>query len=106
MSELTDNYALPLFALVSREKIDLRQPIPEALAEQLALYLDGTFGIKSLSSKILIVAEEPYLVLHEVAENALPALFSLVDVQATQLFRYERSDEETVRLTPLRLKVD
>lgn len=104
MIEDGNHYAVPLFALIDRKKIDLRQPISDELAEQLGLYLEGRFGIRSLSSKIVVAGEEPYLVLHEVPEAAIAALFSLVDVQGTQLFRYERSDEETIRLTPLRIK--
>jgi hypothetical protein len=80
--------------------------LPESLGEQLALYLEGQLGIKSLSSRLLLFRETPYLVLHEVPADCLPALCSLVDVQRTQLFRYERSDEKTVTLTPLNVKVD
>lgn len=102
MIEDGQHFALPLFALIDRSKLDLRQPIPDELAEQLGLYLEGRLGIRSLSCKVIIAGEEPYLVLHEVPHEALAALFSLVDVQGTQLFRYERADEQTIRLTPLR----
>lgn len=101
-----NHFALPLFSLIDREKVDLRQPIPDELAEQLGLYLEGSFGIRSLSSKVVLAGEEPYLVLHEVPQEALPALFSLVDVQGTRLFRYERADEQSIRLTPLRIRLD
>lgn len=99
-------YALPLFSLIDEGKVDLSQPIPEALGEQLGMYLDGQFGIKSLSSPVMLLEGVPYLVLHAVPEDSLPALCSLVDVQRSQLFRYEREDEETVTLTPLNVKID
>jgi hypothetical protein len=102
----TGQFAIPLFALVDKSKVDLGQPLPESLGEQLALYLEGKFGIKSLSSKLLLFGEDPFLVLHDVPGECLPHLCSLVDVQRTQLFRYERSDESTVTLTPLNVKVD
>jgi hypothetical protein len=106
MSDDPSHYALPLFSLIDRGKVDPRQAFPDELAEHLRAWLEGSFGIRALSSKILLAGNEPYLILHEVQEDALTALFSLVDVQGTQLFRYERSDEQTIRLTPLRIKVD
>jgi hypothetical protein len=104
MSE-TAEYAIPLFALVDPSKIDLSQPLPEEFAEQLALYLEGQLGIKSLSAQTLILEEQPYLVLFGVEVESLPALCSLVDVQRSQLFRYERKDQESVTLTPLNVKI-
>jgi hypothetical protein len=41
-----------------------------------------------------------------VPASSLPALCSLVDVQRTQLYKYERSDQDTVTLTPLNVKID
>ncbi|NDV62695.1 hypothetical protein G0Q06_09555 [Puniceicoccales bacterium CK1056] len=102
----TDQFAIPLFALVDKSKVDLSQPLPESLGEQLALYLEGQFGIKSLSSRLLLFKEDPFLVLHDVSSECLPQLCSLVDVQRTQLFRYERTDESTVTLVPLNVKID
>jgi hypothetical protein len=99
-------YAIPLFALVDRDKVDLKQPLPETFAEHLALYLENSFAIRSLSAQIHLFRDEPFLVLYSVPEESLPALCSLVDVQRTQLYRYQRSDEETVMLTPLNVKVD
>lgn len=98
-------YAIPLFALIDRKKVDLDQPLPDSLGEQLAVYLNGQFGIESLSTQFLKRGEDAYLVLHEVPESSLPALCSLVDIQKTQLYRYERTDEETVTLTPLNVKI-
>lgn len=105
---MTDSgqYAIPLFSLIDSSKVDLSQPLPESLGEQLALYLEGQFGIKSLSSQLLLFKDEPFLVLHEVSRDCLPQLCSLVDVQRTQLFKYERTDQSTVTLTPLNVKVD
>lgn len=102
----TDQFAIPLFALVDKNKVDLSQALPESLGEQLLLYLSGQFGIEALSTQFLKVGEEAYLVLHDVPESSLPALCSLVDVQRTQLFRYQRSDQDTVTLTPLNVKID
>ena len=93
-------YAVPLFALIDEQKVDLSQPLPETLAEHLSLYLDGELGIKSLSAQVLLLEEKPYLVLFAVPGESLPALCSLVDVQRSQLFRYERKDQDTVTLTP------
>lgn len=105
MSEAGE-YAVPLFSIVDEGKVDLSKPLPEALGEQLGLYLDGQFGIKSLSSPVMLLEGVPYLVLHGVPEESLPALCSLVDVQRSQLFRYEREDQDTVVLTPLNVKID
>ena len=104
MSEPVE-YAIPLFALIDRGKVDLSQPLPESLAEQLALFLEGKFGINALSAQTPLLGEEPYLVLYGVTEESLPALCSLVDVQKTQLFRYERNDQDSVTLTPLNVKI-
>ncbi|MGC9451777.1 MAG: hypothetical protein ACP5I4_10050 [Oceanipulchritudo sp.] len=98
-------YAIPLFSLIDREKVDLRNPLPESLGDQLALYLDNQFGIQSISTQLIFFKEEPFLVLYSVPEESLPALCSLVDVQRTQLYRYERKDGETVVLTPLNVKI-
>lgn len=104
MSEAAE-YAVPLFALIDERKVDLGQPLPESLAEQLALFLEGTLGIKALSAQALLLGEVPYLVLYGVEEESLPALCSLVDVQKSQLFRYERTDQDSVRLTPLNVRI-
>jgi len=104
MSEEAE-YAIPLFALIDSEKVDLSQPLPDSLAEQLSLYLEAQLGIKSLSSNVLILNEEPYLVLFGVPAESLVPLCSLVDVQRSQLFRYEREDQDTVTLTPLNVKI-
>ncbi len=104
MSE-ENHYAIPLFALVDSGKVDLSQPLPDELAEQLGLFLRDRLGIKALSAKLMLLDETPYMVLQGVEAASLPALCSLVDVQRTQLFRYEREDEGTVVLTPLNVKI-
>lgn len=101
----TGQYAIPLFALIDRSKVDLSHPLPEALGDQLAFFLNAKFGVEALSSQLLRLGDEAYLVLHEVPADSLPALCSLVDVQRTQLFKYERSDQDTVTLTPLNVKI-
>lgn len=98
------NYAIPLFSLIDRNKVDLSEPLPESLAEQLHLYLRDQFQIHSISAKLLRGGEYTYLVLHEVDEESLPKLIALVDVQKSQLFRYERKGEDEVQLTPLAVK--
>ena len=98
-------YALPLFSLIDRGKIDLNQPLPEVLGEQLGMYLKVQFRIESVSTQLILLGEEPYLVLHQVPESSLPALCSLVDVQRTQLYRYQRSDRDTITLIPLNVKI-
>ena len=102
----SDQYAIPLFALIDHSKVDLEQPLPETLGDQLAHYLNTQFGVESLSSQLVRLGAEAYLVLHEVPASSLPALCSLVDVQRTQLFRYERSDEQSLTLTPLNVKIE
>lgn len=99
-------YAIPLFALVDASKVDLNQPLPEELGEQLGLYLEGQFGIKALSTQLLVLEQQPFLILHGVDSGSLPALCSLVDVQRTQLFRYQRADQDSVTLTPLNVKLN
>ena len=101
----TAEYAVPLFALLDKSKVDLSQPLPESLAEQLALFLEGQFGIRALSAQTLLLGDAPYLVLYGVPGESLPALCSLVDVQKSQLFRYERNDQDSVTLTPLNVKI-
>lgn len=103
---LGSQYAIPLFALIDRAKVDLGKPLPEELGEQLAGYLEQQFGIESLSNRLLLLDGEAYLVLFGVPETSLPPLCSLVDVQRTQLFRYERAGQERVTLIPLNVKVD
>jgi len=98
-------YAIPLFALIDSSKIDLDQPLPDELGEKLGIYLEGQFGIRSVSAQLVILDQQPFLVLHAVESGSLPALCSLVDVQRTQLYRYERSDQDTVTLTPLNVKL-
>lgn len=99
------NYALPLFAIVDRNKVDTRYPLPEHFAEQLQAYFEGALGIHCLHCKFLTGGPEVLLVLHGVTAESLPRLCSLVDVQRCQLYRYERSGEDSVTLTPLSVKV-
>lgn len=98
-------YAIPLFSLIDPAKVKPDQSLPDVLAEHLGLYLDDQFGIRSLSSKLIVLEDKPYLVLYGVDTDSLPALCSLVDVQRTQLFRYQRTAEETVTLTPLNVRI-
>lgn len=104
MSESAE-YAIPLFALIDPAKVAPDQPMPEELAEHLGNYLEGELGIRAISTRLIVLKQQPYLVLHGVEHDSLPALCSLVDVQRTQLYRYQRIDEQTVTLTPLNVKI-
>ena len=102
---VTAEYAVPLFALIDAALVDLDRPLPDELGEQLGIYLQGQFGINSLSAHLVVLEQQPYLVLHGVDSSSLPALCSLVDVQRTQLYRYERTDQDTITLTPLNVRL-
>ncbi len=95
------NYALPLFALVNRHKVDLESRQLSELAEQLQGFLSANIGIAALDSRIEILARDPYLILNGVSEDSLPRLFALADAQRTQVFRYHRRSEAEATLTPL-----
>jgi hypothetical protein len=99
------HYAIPLFALVDRSKVDTARPLPDELGDHLAAYLQGGFGIESLSAQLIQLDGGFYLVLHEVPDTSLAPLCALVDVQRTQLYRYARSDQAAVTLTPLNVRV-
>jgi hypothetical protein len=99
------NFAFSLYSVVDRGKVDASQGLPDALAEHLQAYLEGSLGIRCLSVRFLEISNEPYLLLGGVEEGSLAALCALVDVQGTQLFQYERVDDSTVNLTPVRPKV-
>lgn len=95
------NYALPLFALVDRGKVDLQSPQLPELAENLYRYLAISINLDALDSRIEMLGDEPYLVLNGVAPASLPPLLALADVQKSQLFRYHRESSEQASLTPL-----
>lgn len=103
--EADSNFAIPLFSIVDRSKVDTRSELPEAFAEHLQAYLEGGMGIRCLFCKFLRGGDDVLLVLHGVSKESLPALCSLVDVQKTTLYRYERSGEDSISLTPLAVKV-
>ena len=100
-------YALPLFALIDRRKVDLQRPLPEQLAEQLQLWLEAQCRIRMLNAKTLLPAGgEPLLILLGVDEGSLPALLALADVQRTTLYDYHREAEDRFSLAPVALKTD
>ncbi|KAF0094090.1 MAG: hypothetical protein E1N59_2348 [Puniceicoccaceae bacterium 5H] len=102
-----DNYALPLFALVDRHKVDLNSSQLPQLAEQLQLYLEAQVGLKALDCRIEILQPTKALfVLNGVEEDSLPQLFALADAQGAPVFRYQRSASDEVTLTPLGVKPD
>lgn len=102
----TGNYALPLYGIVDRHKIDLNSPQLDELAEQLRAYLEVKIGIAVLDSRIEVLGRDPYLVLNGMAEPSLPKLFALADVQNTQVFGYRRNTEGEATLTPLAVDPD
>lgn len=101
MSTERSNYALPLFALIDRAKVDLASPQLPELGEHLVGFLGGRFALDVLDGRIEILGEEPYLVLNGVAAASLPGLFALADVQRTQLYRYRRDSEQAATLVPV-----
>ena len=98
------NYALSLFALVDRTKVDTGHAQLPELAEQLQAYLVAKIGLDVLDCRVEQLGEGTYLILNGLANRSLPALFALCDVQKTALFRYHREDESSATLT--RLAVD
>lgn len=104
MSEDWSNYALPLFSLVNREKVDPTSPQMEQLAEQLQGFLAQQFDLQVLDVRIEQLAREPYLVLNGVASDGLPKLLALADVQRCQLFSYHRDSEDLATLTPVAVR--
>lgn len=103
--EAGQSYAIPLFALIDRGKVEPGKELPESLVEPLRLWLAKECGVASLSGKLVRAEGDAFLVLQGVEAGSLPALCALVDVQRTQLFRYERPNEGTVRLTPVNVRV-
>ena len=100
----TSNYALKLFALVHRERVDPGRAQLEELALNLHGFLGHKLGLEVLDVRIEHLAREPYLVLNGVPASGLPKLLALADVQRTQLFAYHRDSAEKATLTPLAVK--
>lgn len=95
------NYALPLFALVDRKKVDLDSPQLPELAEKLEVYLRDHLKIELLDGRIEQLGDEAYLILNGVSTASLPPLCALCDVQKVQLCRYRREDAESATLIPI-----
>lgn len=100
------SYALPLYSLVDKAKVDPRSPQLSELAERLGGYLAANLGIDSLHTRVEFADNEPMLVLHGVGSAALPRLFALADAQRTQLHEYSRTGEDQFTLRPLAVKPD
>ncbi len=98
------SYALPLYSLVDKAKVDPRSPQLQELAERLGGYLAASLGINSLHARVEFADKEPMLILHGVEAAALPRLFALADVQRTQLHEYNRDGEDHFTLRPLAVK--
>ena len=106
---MRQHFALPLFALIDRGKIDPNSSDLQGLAAQLGRYLAEQFTIRHAAVSIEGVrnaAEEIdlYLLLTEVPQESWPALLALVNAPQTTLFVCAFSEEnpEQVTLTPLR----
>jgi len=98
------NFAIPLYALVDAKKVDLQSPQLDDFAEQLQVYFATELAISFLDARIEILGAIPYMIFNAVEQESVPRLCALVDVQKTQLFRYQREDEEQATLTPLMVK--
>lgn len=98
-----ENFAISLFAVIDRKKVDPSIDLPETFAEHLQMYLLQDLGIECLSLRFLRSEQEVMMVMNGVPEKSLAALLALADIQKTELFRYERDDEERVTLTPIRV---
>lgn len=96
-----ENYAIPLFALVDRSRVDLRSPQLPELAENLLGFLQSQFSIDVLDCRIEQLGGETYLLLNGTAKAALPRLLALADVQRTTLSRYQRDSADVATLIPL-----
>jgi hypothetical protein len=106
MTSAPRSYALPLYAVVDRHKVDPESPQISDLTERIRLHFQQAFGIESLEARVVFAEKQPLFVLDNVPESSLPALFALADVQRTRLFRYERTSGEEFQLTPLAVKVE
>lgn len=98
-----ENFAISLFAVIDRKKVDPFIELPETFADHLQMFMLQDLGIECLSLRFLRSEQEVMMVLNGVPEDSLAALFALADVQKTELYRYERDDEERVTLTPIRI---
>ncbi|MDR2863030.1 MAG: hypothetical protein LBV54_04025 [Puniceicoccales bacterium] len=105
---MTRHFALPLFALVDRHKIDPDTSDLLGLSQQIGHYLLHNFSIEHGGVSIEGVhgaggTVDLYLVITEVSQESWPALFALADVQKTRLLLCEFPDDGTGRfvLTPL-----
>ena len=98
---MLSNYALPLYSLVDRDRVDLRSPQLDQLAEHIHGFLVDTIGLEALDGRIALLGGEPYMILNGTPESSLAKLLALADVQKTQLFRYERDSREQATLVPL-----
>lgn len=96
-----ENFALPLFSLVDQRKVDSSSSQLPELAEQLGAFLESRHGIRALDWRIEVMEAQPYLIMNAVAEESLPRLFALADVQHAQLFKYRRESAGQALLVPV-----
>ncbi len=97
------HFALPLFSLVDRKKIDPETSDLRGLAAQLEKFLAHNFDVTAGTVSIEGVAQnageiELFLLLADVPAESWPALMALADVQKTQLFVC-KIDEDSGRFT-------
>lgn len=106
---MQQHFALPLFSLIDRSKVDPNASDLQGLAAQLSRYLAEQLSIQHTVASIEGVknaAEEIdlYLLITEVPQENWPALLALVNAQQTTLFVCVFSEENPGQftLTPLR----
>ncbi len=98
------SYAIPLFSIVDRNKIDLKSPQLPELAERLQLHLAAAYQIDAIDGRIELADDEPMLILHGVTMAGLVHLFALADAQRTQVYDYKRESEEQFTLRQLAVR--
>lgn len=98
--------ALPLFALVDRDKIDPERSDLAGLAEQLGVHLEQAHGIVHDAVAIeggATASGTPalYLVLLGVPQASWPAFLALAEAQKAKPFAFRRDDDGRFTLHPL-----
>lgn len=96
--------ALPLFALVARDKVDPEKSDLGDLASHLGAHLENTHGIAHDAVAIeggSTAAGSPalYLVLLGVPQPSWPAFLALAEVQKAQPFVFRRDDADNHRFS-------
>lgn len=106
---MQQHFALPIFSLIDRSKVDPNASDLQGLAAQLSRYLAEQLSIQHAVASIEGVKTaageiDLYLLLTEVPQESWPALLALVNAQQATLFVCAFSEENPGQftLTPLR----